>query len=199
MKQTRLKGPERRSRFLDAAAEIVVEEGVSAVTMDGVAQRCGVAKSLGYRYFADRDDLLGALFDREMQSYVDRFTAELKSGARFEDWIRSACRQLFRLADEQGQLFSRLVSDQGPLAARARANQRATADGWAVGLQKAYHLPRRQAEHLAWLIVSGANGALAARNGEDDDALIETLVIALVAACKALRARFVPRQYKSND
>lgn len=197
VKQTRLKGAERRTRFLDAAAEIVVEDGVSAVTMDGVAARCGVAKSLGYRYFKDRDDLLGALFDREMQAYVDHARENMKPDARLEDWIRGGCRQWFRLADEQGQLFTRLAGDNGPLASRARAAQRATAQGWAAGLQAAYRLPQRQAEHMAWFIVSGAAGILSARNGEDDEALIETLVVSVVAACEALRAKYAPPRTKN--
>ena len=78
-----------------------------------------------------------------------------------------------------------------------RAAQRATAEGWAAGLQAGYRLPRRQAEHLAWFIVSGAVGILSARNGEDDEALIETLVVSMVAACEALRAKYAPPRPKN--
>jgi AcrR family transcriptional regulator len=131
MKQTRLRGPERRARFLDAAAEIVIEHGVFAVTMDGVAQRTGVAKSLGYRYFADRDALLVALLDRENKINFDRLADELPPNASFEDWVRGACKLSFRRGDERGELFTRLISDNGPLAERAKAGQRLSARGWA--------------------------------------------------------------------
>ncbi|WP_214672514.1 hypothetical protein, partial [Escherichia coli] len=57
--------------------------------------------------------------------------------------------------------------------------------------------PQRQAEHMAWFIVSGAAGILSARNGEDDEALIETLVVCVVAACEALRAKYAPPRTKN--
>ena len=190
MKQTRMTGSERKARFLDAAPEMVIDQGVFAVTMEGVAQKLGVAKSLGYRYFTGRDDLLAALYDRENQIYVDRLEDELPSDPSFDDWIRGACKLWFRRADERGELFTRLISDNGPLAARAKAGQRANVKGWADGIQKAYGLPRRRAEHFAWFLVAGAAGALAARNGEDDEAVIDTIAIGMQAAAKALRSEY---------
>ena len=198
MTQTRLKGPERRERFLDAAAEIVIEQGVSAVTMDGVALRTGVNKSLGYRYFTDRDDLLCALFDRENQVYVERMAAEVPPNASFEAWVRGALRHWFHKVDERGELFMRLVNDNGPLAARSKAIQKLNADSWASGLEKAYGLPRRQAEHFAWFMVAGTAGAIASRNGQDDDAIIDTITLAVMAGASALRRQYVtPREKKS--
>jgi AcrR family transcriptional regulator len=164
MTQTRLKGAERRERFLDAAAQIVIEQGVAAVTMDGVAHLTGVTKALGYRYFTDRDDLLTALFDRETQIYVERLATEVGPSSSFEDWVRGALKYWCRRADERGELFMRLVRDCGPLAERARkANRKADADGWALGLQKAFGLPARQAKQYAWFMVAGTAGALDAR------------------------------------
>lgn len=61
----RLTGEQRRERFLDAAVAIIRDQGVDAVTMEGIAERSGVNKALGYRYFANRDQLLIALADRE--------------------------------------------------------------------------------------------------------------------------------------
>lgn len=189
MTQRRLKGVERRERFLDAAAEIVIEHGVAAVTMDGVAHRSGVTKALGYRYFTDRDDLLAALFDRETQIYVERMETEVGPQSSFEDWVRGALKYWFRRADERGELFKRLVGDSGPLAARAKANQTANADGWALGLQRAFGLPERQARQYAWFMVAGTAGALDARNGDDED-LIEAITLAVVGGAKALADRY---------
>ena len=189
MTQTRLKGAERRERFLDAAAQIVIEQGVAAVTMDGVAHLTGVTKALGYRYFADRDDLLTALFDRETQIYVERLATEVGPDSSFEDWVRGSLKYWFRRADERGELFMRLVSDSGPLAARAKANQKTNADGWAIGLQKAFGLPERQAQQYAWFMVAGTAGALAARDG-DDEALIDAITLAVVAGANALAAQY---------
>ncbi len=192
MTQRRLKGAERRERFLDAAAQIVIEQGVAAVTMDGVAQLTGVTKALGYRYFTDRDDLLTALFDRENQIYVERLATVVGPQSSFEDWVRAALRHWFRRADERGELFKRLVGDSGPLAARAKARQTANADGWALGLQKAFGIPEQQARQYAWFMVAGTAGALDARDGNDDE-LIEAITLAVIAGAKALAETYGKR------
>lgn len=196
MKQTRLKGAERRERFLDAAAEIVIEHGVAAVTMDGVAARSGVNRALGYRYFACRDELLTALFDREVARHEGRVEHEISRDASFEDWVRYGLRHWFRRMDESGELFMRLTSDNGPLAAKAAARRREDVAGWAKALQRVYGIPERPAEHLASFLVAGVAGALAARNGKDDDEVIETITLSVMAAAEALKARAVARPHK---
>ena len=49
---------------LDAAAELFLDSGVAAVTIDAVAARSGVAKTTIYRRWANRDDLLLDVFRR---------------------------------------------------------------------------------------------------------------------------------------
>jgi len=193
-KQVRLTGLERRDRFLDAAAEIVIAQGVSAVTMEGVAARTGVNKALGYRYFADRDDLLAALFDREVARHDSRIPQEIAPDAGFEAWVRYGLRHWFRRKDESGELLMRLTSDQGPLAARSAARRQADVAGWARGLQRVFGLEARESEHLAAFLVAGTAGAIAVRNGEDDEAVIETITVAVLAAAEALKARHAGRR-----
>lgn len=188
--QKRLKGSERRDAFLDAAAAIVLEQGVAAVTMEGVAQRTGVNKALPYRYFTDRDAVLGALFDREQASYAARWSAELPADATFEAAVRAALRHWCARTDESGELYFKLITDSGRLRARAREMQEANARGWAAGLERAYRLPSDVAYQYAWFMVTGVTGFLAARNG-DDEALIDTITVAVVAGAEALKARHV--------
>ncbi len=47
---------------MGAATELLVEGGPQALTMDGVVQRSGVAKSTVYRHWATRDELLAEVF-----------------------------------------------------------------------------------------------------------------------------------------
>jgi AcrR family transcriptional regulator len=192
MKQTRIKGPARRERFLDAAAEIVLEQGVAAVTMEGIALRTGVNKSLGYRYFKDREDLLVSLFDRETEHYRRQIEQAVPADADFETWVRSALKHWFRRTDERGELFLRLTSDNGPLAARALARRNVIVGEWADALQRLYGLPPRRAQHFAWLMVSCVPAGLAVRDGTDDAEIIDTLAIAVLAGAAALQARFAP-------
>lgn len=50
-----------RDAIRDAAIAVASETGFAAMTMERVAERAGVSPSTVYRYFADRDDLLGAI------------------------------------------------------------------------------------------------------------------------------------------
>ncbi|WP_424217179.1 helix-turn-helix domain-containing protein (plasmid) [Streptomyces sp. BI20] len=56
---------ERRAQLLDAALAVIVADGYRAVSVDAVAKRAGVARSVVYGAYADLDALLAALLDRE--------------------------------------------------------------------------------------------------------------------------------------
>lgn len=47
-----------RARVLDAARELLVELGLTGVTVDAISERSGVAKSTLYRHWDSRNDLL---------------------------------------------------------------------------------------------------------------------------------------------
>ncbi|MEW5687015.1 MAG: TetR/AcrR family transcriptional regulator, partial [Pseudomonadota bacterium] len=185
--QKRVKGAERKDLFLEAAAAIVLDQGVGAVTMEGVAQRCGVNKSLPYRYFADRDAVLAALFDREHAKYAAWWAEALPADPTFEAAVRAALRHWCARADDGQELYLRLVTDSGRMRERARGIQEENVRGWAAGLERAYGLPAKVARQYAWFMVTGVTGFLAARDG-DDDALIDTVTLAVVAGAEALRA-----------
>ncbi|MBS1890523.1 MAG: TetR/AcrR family transcriptional regulator [Actinobacteria bacterium] len=79
-KPLRRDAAENRKRLLDAAREVFAEEGLEA-TMDEVAARAGLGVGTAYRRFANKDDLLEALFRErigELEEIMDR-------ADRFED------------------------------------------------------------------------------------------------------------------
>jgi AcrR family transcriptional regulator len=54
-------------RLLDAAAELVVTAGVEGLSTRGIASAAGVPVASLYQYFADRDDVLLALVERDIE------------------------------------------------------------------------------------------------------------------------------------
>ncbi|MFE3729260.1 TetR/AcrR family transcriptional regulator [Nocardia sp. NPDC059154] len=54
---------ERRERLIAVALDIWLENGWAAVTMRGVCTRAGLNDRYFYEHFADRDQLLGAVWD----------------------------------------------------------------------------------------------------------------------------------------
>lgn len=57
---------ERVERVLDAAAHLVVRSGVDAVTTRSVAAQAEVPVATLYQYFADKDEILLALVERDV-------------------------------------------------------------------------------------------------------------------------------------
>jgi AcrR family transcriptional regulator len=62
-----------RARLLEAAAELIAEQGVDKVTMEAVACAASVGKGTVFRRFGDRTGLLQALLDHSEQAYQESF------------------------------------------------------------------------------------------------------------------------------
>ena len=59
------RGRQTVTRILDAAAAIADEHGVEAATTRAIADRAGVSYPSLYRFFVDRDAILGELLERQ--------------------------------------------------------------------------------------------------------------------------------------
>ena len=74
------KGAERVSEIVRAGAEILLEEGFSAVTKRRVAERVGIAHgNVGY-YFPTRESLWRAVVDYEISELDDKYPSDLETG-----------------------------------------------------------------------------------------------------------------------
>ncbi len=74
-----------RQQLLDAALDVLVEEGESFSVVD-VAARAGVSHGTFYNYFADRDELVAALVPLLVEAFAARAAAEVEEAdpaARF--------------------------------------------------------------------------------------------------------------------
>jgi AcrR family transcriptional regulator len=63
---------EAREQILAAAETVIARYGVSKTTMDDIGKQAGVSRPTVYRYFGDRDNLLGALIERRARMLFDR-------------------------------------------------------------------------------------------------------------------------------
>ncbi len=67
----------RVQTLLDAAADVVVRDGVEAVTTRSIAAAARMPVASLYQYFADKDALLLALVDRDMSEMNEQLYADL--------------------------------------------------------------------------------------------------------------------------
>jgi TetR/AcrR family transcriptional regulator, mexJK operon transcriptional repressor len=67
--------------ILAAAKRTFLAAGFGAVSMDAIAREAGVSKATVYAYFAGKEELFGAVIERECERYFARFSAgELDPG-----------------------------------------------------------------------------------------------------------------------
>jgi AcrR family transcriptional regulator len=159
----RLPGSQRREHLLDVAAQLVVDEGIDAVTMEGVASRAGVSKGLGYAYFANRDELLVALYDREMSMLDVRVTRAVEAAASLEDKVRACLVEWFDHLAERGEIVGRLMRAQpvqGPVEERRKKRSRAIETYWTDVELAELDIPRGVARAICSAVLTGAGGLL---------------------------------------
>lgn len=165
-RRARLAAPARRESLLAAASEIIIEAGPSAVTMDGVAARTGVNKRLAYRFFANRDEILKALLEQELEESGRRARALLPDVPTLEQRVSVNVRVWLEIMQERGPLFFRLLYDQDVAAPLARdVNRRARLD-WTNVYRDALDVPEVTAELLARILLAALRGAVEALHRE---------------------------------
>ena len=74
---------DRVEKILDSAADQVVRHGVEAVGTRSIAEAAEVPVASLYQYFADRDDILLALVERDIEAMDARVQADLAGMTRF--------------------------------------------------------------------------------------------------------------------
>src|SRR5438105_7117081 len=85
----RLPRADRRDGLLDAAAELVAAGDVEAVSMEAVAERAGVSRPLVYKHFANRNELLAAVYQRESALLHTELTADVSAAETLEETFRA--------------------------------------------------------------------------------------------------------------
>jgi AcrR family transcriptional regulator len=71
--------PNTRARIVDAAAQLLRENGPAAVTTRAVAEKAGVQAPAIYRLFGDKDGLLEAVAEHVMSGYVAAKAAAVRA------------------------------------------------------------------------------------------------------------------------
>ena len=92
------KGQETRKRIVDAAAELIFEQGVAHTTIDDVRAAADVSSSQLYHYFDDKPALVQAVVDHQADTIVagqETFDLTSLDGLRaWRDWVIEHQREL---------------------------------------------------------------------------------------------------------
>ncbi|MYL40439.1 TetR/AcrR family transcriptional regulator [Virgibacillus salexigens] len=97
--------------FLDAAAEIIEEEGIDNITIRKIADRAGYTSSTAYNYFKDLSHLVFFAAMRFTTTYIEELPAYMEKGNNtVEKWLYSwecFCKHSF----EQPEIYAILFMD----------------------------------------------------------------------------------------
>ena len=91
-----------RSALLDAAHAMLEEQGFEALTMTAVAERAGVTRRTVYMHFANRAELVGAIFEHVadaegLAASLERVWAAPDAVAALDEWAAHLARYHPRL------------------------------------------------------------------------------------------------------
>lgn len=104
--------------ILDAAAQVLVEEGFDRATTNGIARRAGVSIGSLYQYFPNKEAVVAALFDRLSDKAVRLYQDRLKeiSKAPLREAIHRSILgavELYRSAPELVEMAMDRMNDLG--------------------------------------------------------------------------------------
>jgi AcrR family transcriptional regulator len=111
-----------RERLLQAARELFAERGLD-VPMDEIARRAGVGVGTAYRRFANRDEVVEALFEDRMADYLDLAERALADPDPWAGLVTFLERSLTLQAADRG-LKELLMRDRRTLDRVASARER---------------------------------------------------------------------------
>lgn len=202
----RISSAERRAQYLEVAAELVIEHGADAVTMEAVAAGASVNKALLYRQFSNRAELLLTLFEQETNDLDARVAVAMGAAETFDDKVRAWIKTWFSYMGRRGTLYYRLVSAVSTIASGSaapphRERQRRLIKQHGRWYADDFSIPLEQANDLASILYAGLTGAIerwvASPNAPTRRRLEETFVQTVLGSLDRLAAES-PEQISSN-
>lgn len=104
-------------RMLDAAVQIVDEQGADALSMRSLAQRLGSGTATLYRHFANRSELVSMVIDHILGA-----AEEVTPGPRWQDACMALAQNLFGALRRHGNVAPLLV-EYTPIGPNALAHR----------------------------------------------------------------------------
>lgn len=163
----------------NAAMKVIARKGMSAATMQEIAEEAGVAKGTIYLYFRDRDELVEKTFETAIALLIEKVEGVMRPEASLEENIRAAMSAklaFFRENREFFRLYMTLRLPEGSAQQQRRHKRncepqyRAGVARFAAMLSSAMdrgEIRRADPYRLALFIVEGSNAIVVERVMEE--------------------------------
>lgn len=107
-------GRDGRTRIIEGALRRFSQDGVSATTLASLREESGVSVGSFYHHFASKEHVFGVLYTEILESYQERFVAELVSHQEARDGIEAVVAFHMRWAGEHPERARLLISERPP-------------------------------------------------------------------------------------
>jgi AcrR family transcriptional regulator len=182
----------RREQILDETARVILDEGMSAVSMEGVARGAKISKGLVYAYFPNRTDLLSALLLREYGHFQEHGRRLLAEAGGFQESVRATTAAYLEHVAARGPLIDRLMNEPEVALAMERVDareRRTTASYFGHQIAREYDLPEALGQTVAELLMglSGAAGNHVRQTDADPEQTLDLVCTMIFAALRAVQ------------
>jgi AcrR family transcriptional regulator len=115
---------DRRAQLLELAEVVINEEGVEALTMDGLAVRANIGKPVIYRHFENRDALIVALFEANTIALAAEVDAAIAGcNGDLSCMMQASARAYFNSTKRTGPAMRAALNSSGASGAVAAARR----------------------------------------------------------------------------
>jgi TetR/AcrR family transcriptional repressor of nem operon len=147
------KGERTRARIVGAAARLIYEHGVAGTTLEDIRAAAEVSGSQLYHYFADKDELVQAVIDRQADAIIgNQEHADLGTIEGLKAWRDAVITEAKSTDGKGGCPLGSLGSQLAESDPQARALVAAGFGRWSIAisdglrdLHTAGHLPAESA------------------------------------------------------
>jgi AcrR family transcriptional regulator len=173
---------DRRSQLLDVAADLVVARGPAAVTIERVAAEADVSRALAYQHFDNAEEVLVALYQREVASLGEAIMAAVALAEEPEAKVRAAVQTFCRVVGSRHGLFTVLAAAGSTIPAKADDGTRAGHRFTEALFEQAFGMSPRRARVAAAVTLGALHGGIEAwaagelRRREVEDAAVEVIM-----------------------
>ncbi len=187
----------------EAAMRVIARKGISAATMQDIAEEAGVAKGTIYLYFKDRDELVDTTFENTVNQLDGRMESAMAAEATFEAKFRAALKTLLRFFRDNREFFRLYTAHRFPEGTpHQQRHQQRHCDryrdritNFAALLSAAMEsgeIRRMDPERLAMFLAEGTNAIVVERVMEDapppEDQDVDLIVDVVLSGIRAPRS-----------
>ncbi len=158
----RLSREARREQLLDAAADLLVDRGATAVTMERLAEWAGVSKALPYSHFENSDDVLVAVHDRVVRQLGSRVLDALENSGPDDDRVTIVVRTYLDTVADLGPILGAVTAPGSQTSRLADGDKRVGPRFVAALLRNHFAMSRADAKAVAPVLLAALTGAVAA-------------------------------------